>query len=238
MITQIPVKIQVKICGLTKIDEAQKIAALGVNAIGFVFYPKSNRNISVEKAKKIQRSLPSKVSCVGVFVDEPFSSIMQKANDCHLDAVQLHGNETKEMVSKLRKENLNVIKALYVTGDPNIKNAKEYGASSCLVECCPGKLPGGNARSWNWGKSRSFKAGTPLILAGGLTPDNIEEAVLSCTPDAVDISSGVEISPGHKDILKVQHLLKNLTSAFKKINPNSKNKIRTVFYDKSKKKSG
>jgi len=237
MITQIPVKIQVKICGLTKIDEAQKIAALGVNAIGFVFYPKSRRHISVKKAKEIQRSLPSKVSCVGVFVDESFSSIMQKVNDCHLDAVQLHGNETREMVSKLKKENLNVIKALYMEDEPNIKNAKKYEASSYLVECCPGKLPGGNARSWNWNKTRSYKTNAPLILAGGLTPDNIEEAVLSCMPDAVDISSGVEISPGHKDILKVKHLLKNLKSAFKKINPDSKRKIRTVFYDKSKKKS-
>jgi len=225
-------QIQVKICGVTNIDDALKIAALGVNAIGLVFYPKSKRNVSVERAKEIQRSLPSRVSCVGVFVDESFLSIMQKVNDCHLDGVQLHGNETSQMVSNLRKTNLNVIKAFYIEGTPNIKDAKKYDASSCLVECCPGKLPGGNARFWNWGKLRSYKTYAPLILAGGLTPDNIEEAVLSCIPDAVDISSGVEITPGHKDILRVQQLLKNLTSASKKINPDSKRIIRTVFYEK------
>jgi phosphoribosylanthranilate isomerase len=231
MITQIPVKI----CGLTKIEEAQKIAALGVNAIGLVFYPKSKRNISERRAKEIQRNLPGGVSCVGVFVDESFSSIMQKVNYCHLDTVQLHGNETRELVLKLKKENLNVIKALYMKGEPNIKNAKKYGASSCLVEYCTGKLPGGNASSWDWGETIFYKADTPLILAGGLTPGNIKEAILSCRPDAVDISSGVEVYPGHKDILKVKALLKNLTSALKKRNPDSKRKIRNVFYDGKKK---
>ncbi len=228
MITQT----QVKICGVTTIDDALKIAALGVNAIGLVFYPKSKRNVSVKRAKEIQRNLPSRISCVGVFVDESFSSIMKKVNDCHLDGVQLHGNETRQMVSHLRKQNLNVIKTFYMEDHPNIKHADRYDASSCLVECCPGKLPGGNAQVWNWGKSRSYKIYTPLIIAGGLTPDNIETAVLSCLPDAVDISSGVEITPGQKDILRVQHLLKNLTSVFKKINSDSKKIIRTVFYEK------
>ncbi|WP_457553096.1 phosphoribosylanthranilate isomerase [Desulfobacula sp.] len=221
--------IQVKICGLTKIDQAQKIAALGVNAIGLVFYPKSKRNINAKTARRIQRNLPSRVSCVGVFVNESFSSIMQKVNYCNLDAVQLHGNETKGLVLKLKKENLNVIKALYMEDEPNIKNAKKYGASSCLVECCSGKLPGGNALVWKWDKTIPYKNDTPLILAGGLTPDNIKEAVLSCIPDAVDISSGVEITAGQKDILKVKHLLKNLISAMEKINPDSKRKIRNVF---------
>ena len=225
-------KIQVKICGLTKIDEAQKITALGVNAIGLVFYPESKRNIDLVTAKKIQKILPSNVSCVGVFVNESFSSIMKIVDYCNLDAVQLHGNETSQMILKLRNKNLNVIKALYMENEPNIKNAKNYGASSCLVECGPGKLPGGNAHSWDWGRTRSYKTDTPLILAGGLAPGNIEEAILSCIPDAVDISSGVEISPGNKDILKVQRLLKNLASAWKKITPDSKRKIRKVFYDK------
>ncbi|MCD4718295.1 MAG: phosphoribosylanthranilate isomerase [Desulfobacula sp.] len=229
IIKQIPVKIQVKICGLTKIDEAQKIAALGVNAIGLVFYPKSKRNIDLDTAKKIQKILPSNVSCVGVFVNESFSSIMKIVNYCNLDAVQLHGNETKEMILKLKEENFNVIKALYMEDEPNIKNAKYYGASSYLVECRPGKLPGGNAHSWDWGKTKSYKNDTPLILAGGLTPDNIKEAILSCMPDAVDISSGVEISPGHKDILKVKNLLTNMACAWEKITAHSKEKIRKVF---------
>lgn len=233
IITQIPIKnqakIQVKICGLTKIDEVQKIAALGVNAIGLVFYPKSKRNIDLDTAKKIQKILPSNISCVGVFVNESFSSIMKIVNYCNLDAVQLHGNETSQMVLKLRKKNLTVIKALYMEDEPNIKNAKIYEASACLVECRPGKLPGGNAHSWDWGKTRSYKNDTPLILAGGLTPDNIKEAILSCMPDAVDISSGVETTPGHKDILKVKTLLTNLACAWKKTSANSKRKIRKIF---------
>jgi phosphoribosylanthranilate isomerase len=233
-ITQIPIKIQVKICGLTKIDDAREIADLGVDAIGLVFYPESKRNISLYTAKKIQKILPPDVSCVGVFVNESFSSIMKIVNYCNLDAVQLHGNEKRGMVLKLRNEDLTVIKALYVDEEPNIKNAKKYGASSCLVECRPGRLPGGNAHSWDWSKIKSYKNDTPLILAGGLTPDNIKEAVISCIPDAVDISSGVEITPGHKDILKVKHLLANLACARKKITAHSKRKTRKVFYDKQK----
>ena len=236
IITQIPInnqdKIQVKICGLIKIDEAQKIAALGVDAIGLVFYPESKRNIDIATAKKIQKILPSNVSCVGVFVNESFSSIMKIVNYCNLDAVQLHGNETRGMVLKLRNENLNVIKALYMEDEPNIKNAEHYGASACLVECRPGRLPGGNAHSWDWGEVKSYKKDTPLILAGGLTPDNINEAILSCIPDAVDISSGVETTPGHKDILKVKNLLTNLACAWKKTSAHSKRNIRKVFYDK------
>jgi phosphoribosylanthranilate isomerase len=223
--------IQIKICGLTNNKEAQEIASLGINAIGFVFYPKSKRYLSLDAAKEIQRNLPSRVSCVGVFVNESFSSIMKTVEHCNLDTVQLHGNETNQTILKLRKNNLNVIKALYMEDEPNIKNAKKYCASSYLVECCPGKLPGGNAHAWNWSQAASYKSDVPLILAGGLTPDNIEKAVLSAMPDAVDISSGVEITPGHKDILKVKILMANLACAWEKINEHSKNKIRKVFYE-------
>ncbi len=224
--------IQVKICGLTKVTQAKKIAALGVDAVGLVFYPKSKRHIDMETAYRIQKSLPDRVWCVGVFVDEPFSTIMEKVRYCHLDAVQLHGNETRHLVEKLQKEHLMVIKALYMDGKPHIKNAEKYRASACLVECSAGKLPGGNAQSWRWGRVRSYSLDTPLILAGGLTPENIETAVLSGRPDAVDISSGVEADFGDKDLLKVKMLLENLTIAREKINPDLTRKIRTVFYER------
>lgn len=166
-------------------------------------------------------------------MDEPFSSIMEKADYCHLDAVQLHGNETNELILKLKEKKLIVIKALYIKDEPNICNAKKYLACSYLVEYCKGRFPGGNAISWDFRKAKAFGNKFPFILAGGLNPDNIKDAVVSSMPDAVDVSSGVEILPGSKDIVKVKKFLSNLKACIKEMNlessPGLKKKQRRVF---------
>lgn len=195
---------QVKICGLTEVDAAVECASLGADAIGLVFYSKSPRFITDERAREICIALPERVKRVGVFVDETFASIMRKIERCGINTVQLHGNESPELVTCLRRENLIVIKALFLEKKPTLEDAANYEASAFLTECGKGALPGGNALSWDWEKAKMISGKYPLILAGGLTPENVSLAVSLCLPDAVDVSSGVESAPGIKDIEKVK----------------------------------
>lgn len=195
---------QIKICGLTNVDEAQQCAALGVNAIGFVFFPKSPRYLTEAQAKEISASLPQEVCKVGVFVNETFSSIMDRIDNCNLTAVQLHGQETPELVKRIRKMKIPVIKALFSERSPSLQDVSRYDASSFLAECGKGKLPGGNALAWNWGEAKRVGEKKPFILAGGLAPDNVVLAIDQCGPDAVDVSSGVESAPGKKDLKRVK----------------------------------
>jgi len=204
---------QVKICGLTGIDASVQCASLGADAIGLVFHPISPRFITDDTAREICLALPGEIKKVGVFVDETFASIMQKVEKCGINAVQLHGNEPPQLVGSLRKENLIVIKALFLENKPALEEAKDYDASAFLVECGKGALPGGNALSWNWEKAKSISGKYPLILAGGLTPENVSQAVSLCLPDAVDVSSGVESAPGIKDIEKVKLFISRMSAS-------------------------
>lgn len=215
--------IQIKICGLTRVEEALGCAALGANAIGFIFYPKSPRNLSEKTAGEISSALPAEVKKVGVFVDERFSTIMQKVERCRLTGVQLHGRESNELTERLRRENILVIKALFIDGDPSVEKISDYDASAYLVECGRGPLPGGNAMKWDWKAARGLSADRPLILAGGLTPHNVSEAIDASLPDAVDVSSGVERSPGLKDLKKVATLIEAVSRC------ETKKKTKEVF---------
>jgi len=194
---------QIKICGLTDPGEASACASLGANAVGCVFFPKSPRHISLDQAKKIVSALPSGVKAVGVFVNESFEGIMKVVKHCGIHAVQLHGQEPLELPEMLRNEGLIVIKALFMEKNPLMSQAADYRASAYLVECGKGDLPGGNAASWAWGDALEFGKKHPLILAGGLTPENVSAAITSALPDAVDVSSGVESSSGKKDLDKI-----------------------------------
>jgi len=198
---------QIKICGLTRSDEAVKCASLGADAIGLVFLKKSPRYVTPLKARAICKALPNDITAVGVFVNEPFNSLMDIVSTCNIGAVQLHGNEPPKLVTALMDQGLIVIKALYMESKPSIDQVSSYNASAYLVECAKGILPGGNAMSWNWRDAHDFGKKHPLILAGGLTPDNISKAIADSCPDAVDISSGVESTPGKKDIYKVKKFI-------------------------------
>ena len=204
--------VQIKICGLTHADEAAMCAALGIDAIGCVFFPKSPRHLTDEQARRICLSLPAEIARVGVFVNEPFASVMHKIAHCGLSAVQLHGRESPEFVTALRKESVTVIKALFDGGEPSLEDAHKYDASAFLLECAKGKLPGGNAMVWNWEKAKGFRDKRPFVLAGGLSPENVTDAIRVCSPYAVDVSSGVEASPGRKDIAKAEAFVKAVSS--------------------------
>lgn len=194
----------IKICGLTQPDNALDCVRAGADAIGLVFFDKSPRNISMEKARAITRVLPGHVLTCGVFVNESFDHIMERAERCHLTAVQLHGQESPKLVEKLAKENLLVIKALFAVKKPDLTDALLYtGATFCLVEYGKGILPGGNAEAWDYGVSAKLNTRVPLMLAGGLSCENIRQAIGLANPAAVDVSSGVEKTHGVKDIKKV-----------------------------------
>ncbi len=195
---------QIKICGLTAAREAEACAAAGADAIGFISYPRSPRHLADDQIRAITRRLPAHVCPVGVFVNEPYERIMQTVTIGGLRAVQLHGREDAALVERLSEDGLIVIKALFVNGEPGLEAAAHYRPTAFLVECAGGPLPGGNALDWNWAEARGVPTELPVVLAGGLTPGNIRDAIAAGRPDAVDVSSGVEVSPGRKDVRKVQ----------------------------------
>ncbi len=146
----------------------------------------------------------------GVFVDETFEFIMERVKGCHLKAVQLHGNEPPALVKKLCAKGVVVIKALFAGREPHLSQANLYiDAHAILVEYGKETLPGGNAETWNWELARKTKTvhKQKIIVAGGITPENIIKAIEMAIPWGIDLSSGVESSPGIKDIAKVEKLM-------------------------------
>jgi len=203
---------QIKICGLTSADPAVGCADLGVQAIGCVFYPKSPRHLEDETARAICRAVKGRVQTVGVFVNAPLETILQKVRDCGITMVQLHGQESPNLVRRLRREGIPVIKTLFANAAPDFSATPLYQASAFLVECSGGTLPGGNAKTWDWSQAKSFGERHPCILAGGLTAENIGTAIGQAMPRAVDVSSGVESAPGIKSLDKVAHLVEAVTA--------------------------
>lgn len=206
-------RVQIKICGLTRPDEAAACAALGADAIGMIFHPPSPRHLRDEAAEAIGAALPQDVARIGVFVDAPAEAILDKARRCGLTGAQLHGKETPETVLRLRRAGLLVIKALFAARPPGLNAAGDYAPDAFLVECGRGRLPGGNAEVWNWAEARGLSASGPLILAGGLAPGNVAEAIMAAAPDAVDVSSGVESAPGRKDLERVAAFIRAVRAA-------------------------
>jgi len=214
---------QAKICGLTRPDQAMACVDAGAAAIGLVFYAKSPRNVSIETARAITRVLPTEVARVGVFVDEPYDIIMQRVTACQLTCVQLHGRETPELVMQLKSAGLSVIKSLFLDRNPLLKEADQFSADAYLAECGTGPLPGGNANVWNYADAGAFGLSYPLILAGGLSPDNVAGAIQSAGPDVVDVSSGVELHPGIKDLALVTQFMRTV------INSKHHQSLRRIF---------
>lgn len=205
--------VRVKICGITNLRDAEYAVELGADALGFVFAP-SARRISPEKAGKIVKSLGPFVNCVGVFVDEDLQKVGQIGQYCGLDTLQLHGNEQPKYLTGLGK-GYHIIKSLRLINRGDLDRLKRYKASAFLLDTYErGKMGGtGKAIPSMWVLAR--KAGklvtTPIILAGGLTPGNVRDAVKVARPFAVDVSSGVELKPGKKD----KRLIKEFIEAVK-----------------------
>lgn len=197
----------VKICGITRVQDATACVTAGADAVGCVFYPKSPRHVNPEQARTICDALPAGVQSVGVFVNETGPAIMNTVKKCGLGAVQLHGQESEQLVRYLKDRGLVVIKTLFIYGRPGLADALRYDADCFLVESGTGALPGGNARQWGWSAAEPFGRTRSFILAGGLSPANITRAVSDARPAGVDLSSGVESAPGLKDPKKIRALM-------------------------------
>jgi phosphoribosylanthranilate isomerase len=220
---------QIKICGLTDPDEARAVADCGADAIGLVFHPPSPRHVGLDRASEIVAALPGHVAAVGVFVNPAAADLDRAVDACGLRAVQLHGAEPPEFIANVRRRgDLRVIKALFTTRSPGLTDAERYAVDGFLVECGSGKLPGGNAETWNWALAEPFGRSHPLVLAGGLDPVTVGPAIGAALPDAVDASSGLERSPGRKDPAKVDAFIRAVRSTGARY-ADSGRAIRTIF---------
>lgn len=202
----------VKICGITNFEDAQHAVNCGADQLGFNFYAKSRRNISAQDARKIVGELPSSSGSVGVFVNEPIDSVLETAQFVGLDGIQLHGDEDKAYLIELSKRTkLFVIKVFHVSPTFEVIEAWDWKADYQLFDTYSTTERGGTGQTFDW---ENFGADIYLwvhcsaYLAGGLTPENVDEAVRTVRPYAVDVASGVESSPGKKDPEKVAAFIK------------------------------
>src|SRR5687768_16691329 len=200
----------VKICGITNEDDGLLAVALGADAVGFVFAP-SPRQLQPVRARDIVRRLPSEVLTVGVFRDESRQRVADIVNQVGLKCAQLHGHESAADTRWVRERVPFVIKA-FVAGDPRLDYFDDYDADVALIDS---QTPG-SGRVFDWSLAEGAPQHRRVILAGGLTPDNVQAAVRRARPWGVDVSTGVERSPGSKDPIKLREFIERAKAAEKK----------------------
>ncbi len=204
---------KIKICGITNLQDAFYACDLGADALGFIF-TKSPRRISPQNAERIIKKLPPYVSTVGVFVDENAEDVMKIAFSCHLTAVQFHGRQTQKELYAFAP--LKAIKAFRVKDAESLKPLPHFpDVDAFLLDAHTKGKTGGTGKTFNWNLAAAArkKVDKPLILAGGLTPQNVADAIRKVKPYAVDVASGVEKSPGVKDYKKLKKFIENARKA-------------------------
>jgi phosphoribosylanthranilate isomerase len=205
-------QVKVKICGMTQLKDALFAVDQGATAVGFIFYNKSPRSVTMKAAREIIAKLPPFVDTVGVFVNETTERVNKVADYCGLDLVQLHGEESPAFC---RKINRRVIKAFRIKDLQSFKKLEKYSVSGFLLDTFSENLHGGTGKVFDWNLAHRAKKMGPIILAGGLTARNICQAIRQVRPYGVDVCSGVEKEPGIKDPEKVRAFLKNIRSGSK-----------------------
>ncbi|WP_163339340.1 phosphoribosylanthranilate isomerase [Desulfopila sp. IMCC35008] len=205
---------RIKVCGTTTLHDATAAIDCGVDALGFIFVDSSPRYISPEKAREITMRLPPFVHFVGVFVDQDPVEIKEISRYCNLSTIQLHGKETPDYCQVLRKtaSPCTVIKAFRVGADSSAGDFKKYSdfVDGYLLDTYVKGQEGGTGEVFDWSVIESLKLDLPFMLAGGLTPENVEAAVSSVRPYGIDINSGVEKEPGVKDHEKLFSLIQRV----------------------------
>lgn len=196
--------IRVKICGITSLEDALMAVEAGADALGFVFHEQSPRHVTLEDATGIIAGLPPFVQTVGLFVNRPVEFVNETAARCRLDLVQLHGDEPPEFCDAVERR---VIKAFRVKDITSLDPIRHYRVAAHLLDAYSPTAYGGTGLTFNWDIAKAAKEFGPVILAGGLTPDNVREAVEAVQPYAVDVSGGVESSPGKKDAAKIREFI-------------------------------
>jgi phosphoribosylanthranilate isomerase len=202
---------RVKICGITNLDDGQTAVEAGADALGFNFYEKSSRYISLKTAAEISKQLPPFVIRVGVFVNAPEEIVLRAIGECGLTMLQFHGDEPPEFCTQFGVMNM---KAFRIRDVESLKEIPDYQTDAYLLDAFSSTTPGGTGEKFNWELAvEAQKFGKPIFLAGGLTPENVAEAVRKVRPFGVDVSSGVEISPGKKDHAKTRAFIKAVRQA-------------------------
>jgi len=202
---------RIKMCGITNMEDAEEGMRAGVDALGFIFVEDSPRYIEPEKAKEIAANISPFVDLVGVFIDRDNIEVQEIVDYCGLSYVQLHGSETPEYCGQLAyaASPCKVIKAFRISGSATPEDFHPYQdvVQGFLLDTYVADQAGGTGSTFNWDMIESLALQRPIILAGGLTPDNVAEAIDKVRPFAIDVNSGVEIRPGLKDYDKLRMLL-------------------------------
>jgi phosphoribosylanthranilate isomerase len=206
---------RVKICGITQPEQGQAITELGATDLGFICVPSSPRYVSPEQIEAITRQLPPATGKIGVFVGTTPEEICRTVAIAHLTGVQLHGDESPEFCDQLRHllPKIELIRAFRLKNPDSLAEIGAYCgvAHTILLDAYHPQQLGGTGQTLNWQALQQFSPPLPWLLAGGLTPDNLREALGQLQPDGIDLSSGVERSPGDKDLPQVARLFQELS---------------------------
>ncbi len=203
--------VRVKICGITSARDAVAAVAAGADALGFNFFPPSPRYVEPELAHAIGASLPPFVATVGIFVDEEPRKVNRICGDCGLRYAQLHGHESPRRAAAVKAAQ--VIKAIRVREESDLKQLGRFNAAAYLLDTYVPEMPGGTGQTFDWELARRAASRGKIILAGGLTPENVARAVAAARPYAVDVAGGVEQEPG----VKSRRLLAEFVRAAKSV---------------------
>lgn len=204
----IPLRVRVKICGITRVEDAEQVVNAGADAIGLVFYAPSPRNVSLAQAAEIANTMPAFVSVVGLFVNADVDFVHAVISQVKLDLLQFHGDETPEYCAQFK---LPFIKAIRVKADTNlVQCAQDFSeAKALLLDAFTEGVAGGTGHVFDWNLIPKRLA-KPVILAGGLNADNVAQAVEQVSPYAVDVSGGVEAAKGIKDKIKLAAFMRQV----------------------------
>ncbi len=202
---------RIKICGLTQTDQAVAIATMGASVLGFICVKQSPRYVTPAAIHTIVQELPP-VDRFGVFANAPLDLIQQTVDIAHLNGVQLHGQESPNECQQIRLAipQVELIKALRIRTPQDLEQVSQYApyVDTFLLDAYHPQHLGGTGHTLDWKTLQTFHPERPWFLAGGLRPDNVTEALSMLSPDGIDLSSGVEIAPGNKDLAKVSQLIK------------------------------
>jgi phosphoribosylanthranilate isomerase len=202
-------RVKVKICGITNLPDARAAAEAGADVLGFVFYDRSPRFVSFEAAAAIIRELPPFIVKAGVFVNAPEDSVCRAIRECGLNLLQFHGDEAPDYCVQF---GLMSMKAFRIRDAASLHALRRYPTDAWLLDAYNPDRLGGTGEVLNWDLAREAQNwGHPIFLAGGLTPENVAEAIRRARPYAVDVSSGVEASPGRKDPAKIKAFIQAAT---------------------------
>ena len=199
-------QVKVKVCGMTNLKDTLVAVEEGADAVGFIFYKKSPRSVTMKLVREIVLELPPFVDTVGVFVDETAEQINKIVDYCNLDLVQLHGDESPTFCKRMQRR---VIKAFRVKDMESVKKISKFQVSGFILDTFSESLHGGTGKVFDWNLALPAKKFGPVIMAGGLTPNNVRQAIQRVRPYGVDVCSGVESEPGIKDHKKIRVFLKN-----------------------------